>query len=850
MVKVARGTTTSPKKMTSDSGLAALRNHINLERSLILTRFKDQLDSRETLSRLADHLDSVILTLAQQSLPEHQVGLFSLGGCGRREVFPFSDVDLLFLHAGGTLPLELEKGIGSMLGNLYDLGLSVGQQVWPLSDLKSIDLEEISFLLALMDGRFIWGSMELADQFRDAREGLLKRHRPGLIDAILQITRARHLEHGNTIYQLEPDVKHSPGGLRDHLVTHWLTLLEEMDWQGHYDRGQVEKSFQFVAKTRIGLHLIQGRDLNRLTHPLQEKVAALLGFGEDPASGPESLMKEYFLQARVVQRACLGTFRLGEAREEVDLRAPPENLQSILQMFLDLKDGGVLSPRAAEQIRDALGPVSKEAVFSDARELIQAILTPHPKLYAILSEMYELGVLELLFPEFGTIKALVIRDFYHRYTVDEHTLLTIKGVCDLLPESEAEDHRFRELLMETEAPSILTLALLLHDVGKSREGPHADASSRMAVQALHRFRFSRDEVDQITFLIRNHLAMSQLAFRRNVDDPAVVEQLADIVGTVSNLRLLTLLTYADIKAVAPGILSDWKRDLLWQLYIGAYARLTRGFGQAVIGELPDLLGPGASLPEYLDPADLKLFLKGLPRRYLLNTEPREVFEHCRMARSLLETQAPQLRLRHTDARYELCVLATDRQQLFARIVGVLSYFGLNILRGYALSNRQGTILDIFEFTDTAKRLEQNPSERRRCRKLLREAILGKLDVEQLLAGREQSFLLQPVSSGFSPTLYFEETPESVYTIMEIVAPDAVGLLYRISREISEVGCNIELALISTEGTKAIDVFYLTLDGKGLPEDVGADLLARIRRVVGGGNEIDHGDHSPQQAGRS
>ncbi len=835
--------------MTPDPGFASLRDRMFSERELILSRFRDQLNSRKTLSSLADQLDGVLSNLADESLQKHEVGLFSLAGCGRGEVFPFSDVDLLFLHAEKTPSRELEKGITTFLQQLYDLRLSIGQQVWAVEDLKSVDLRQVGFLLALIDARFLWGETSWADRFREIRTRLLARPGTGLVDAIRHLTEDRHGEHGNTIYELEPDVKHSPGGLRDHLAIHWMHILGKANRPGAYGPDQLERSFQFLAKARIGLHMISGRDQNRLTHRLQEQMATLLGFGDDPDSGAESLMKEYFLHTRVLQRVCLDMLRVPEESEEVDLEHSFDTLQSILSVFLDLKAGGVLSARAAERIRDSLPQVGQEADLPETRDLVWEIFTPHPRLYSVLSEMYELGVLELLFPEFGAIKARVIRDFYHRYTVDEHTLVAIKAVCDLLTEGEGVDSRFRELLIETDAAPILTLALLLHDVGKGGEGSHDETSSRMAAQALHRFRFPPDEVARITFLIRHHLVMSQLAFRRDVDDPAVVAQLADIVGTVPDLRQLTLLTYADVRAVAPGILSDWKRDLLWQLYIGTYVQLTRGFGQEVI-EGDDPFRSDADYPQDLDPVELRVFLKGLPRRYLLGTEPEEVFEHCRMARRLVRTNNPQLRLRRSGARYELCVLAADRHQVFARIVGVLSYFGLDILRGYALSNRQNTILDIFEFADPGRALERNPTERLRCRKLLKEAILGKLDVEQLLAGREQSFLLQPVSSGFPATVFFEETAGAAYTIMEVVAPDAVGLLYRISREISDAGLNIELALISTEGAKAIDVFYLTVNGKGLPEEARAGLLARIRKVVGGRNETDPGDRSPQQAGRS
>jgi [protein-PII] uridylyltransferase len=351
----------------------------------------------------------------------------------------------------------------------------------------------------------------------------------------------------------------------------------------------------------------------------------------------------------------------------------------------------------------------------------------------------------------------------------------------------------------------------------------------MAARALHRFRFSPQEINTIVFLIRNHLAMSSVIFRRDLEDKEVVSRFANLTGDPEQLRLLTLLTFADIKAVAPGVLNDWKKDLLWQLYVATYRNLTLEFGEERIEE-EDI---GEKLLKGLDPASdrdsFERFLEGFPIRYLRSTKPDEIYHHYRMATQLDSEHPIQTRILNRKTHSELCVITPDQSRLFSTIVGLLSYFEMNILKGYGFANRRHTILDFFQFLDV-KGSFRHARERSRFQNLLGKAISGKVSVDRLLKSKESSVLLKKSAPRFAPSVYFEDEESDRYTIMEIVAPDALGLLYRISREIAKLECDIELALISTEGEKAVDVFYLCYKGSRLPPELNRKLAEQIAKV--------------------
>ncbi len=821
----------SSRAETDRAPLARRRRQLERRRSRARERFFESADSLGTLRALSAAADRTVTALLPETPSGPGFSVFALGGYGRRELFPASDVDLLILdHSPPEQPAA--SAVQQFLQELWDLDFRVGQQVWRWGELEQLGEDDLQFLLALCDVRPLAAEPEQDRRLR--REFLpaaLERYGASLGEFLLEWTRQRHARFSDTIHQLEPDLKEAPGGLRDYQVGRWAGRLTGREAFLPYSERELRGAFAFVTGLRVHLHYHLGRDRNHLTHALQEKLAPEFGYrGGSRRSSVESLMKDYFLRARMLAHYCRKGLRTLSGPVQPVLRledaGPIESLQQVLELFDRCVEEGLEPDEALRaRILERLGQLSGHLAYSKLAGPVLRLFRPRPGLYAALTELYRLGVLELLLPEFGTIRCRVIRDFYHRYTVDEHSLLAVKAVEELAGGGDA-DPRFRSLLEEVEQPELLTLTLLLHDVGKSRGGKHVDAGARMAVKALRRFRLHQEFVDSVAFLIRHHLAMSAVMSRRNIEDRAEVGRFADLVGSPSMLRLLTLLTYADIKAVAPGTLNQWRRDRLWQLFVATYNHLTVGFGEERVSSenLSEKLFD--NLPSEVDFQALQEFLQGFPRRYLNTTPADEIYEHFRLGRALSPRDPVQLKLERRDSHWELCVVTADRTGMFARIAGLLAAFGMNILRGYAFSNRRDVVLDFFQFDDTRGTFRA-AAEQDRFRELLAGTVEGEVEVDELLARREGSLLFQTPGEKLEPVVYFDSGEGREYTIMEIVASDSLGLLYRISREITAAGCNIELVLISTEGARAVDVFYLTRGGGRLE----GDLRARLKRNI-------------------
>jgi [protein-PII] uridylyltransferase len=433
-----------------------------------------------------------------------------------------------------------------------------------------------------------------------------------------------------------------------------------------------------------------------------------------------------------------------------------------------------------------------------------------------LRAMHETGALEAIFPELRDMEALVIRDFNHRYTVDEHTLVTIQTALDL---RNKQNDFFGDLARETDDYDLLVLALLFHDVGKGtpNEG-HVEVSNRIARVALRRAGVSERVWGIVSFLILGHLDMSS-AMNRDPSDPATARDLAAKTGTVECLRLLTLLTYADISSVHPAAMTSWRRTLLWNLFVATNAELTR--------ELTARTAPPVSEAS----PERRNFLEGLPPRYLRTHGDEEIAQHIRLeAEAAAKGAAVQVthNKAHLDA-WVVTVVTKDRPFLFASIAAAISSFGFNILKAEAFSNSQGTIIDTFNFSDPLRNLEQNPSEVQDVVRTVLRTVKGETSVEDLLR-RRPKVKVDPRAVA-ATRVQFDNESSPTATLIELVAQDRPGLLYDVASVISKRGANIEVVLVDTEAKKALDVFYLTCNGERLTDEDAAGLTEAIRAVV-------------------
>ena len=841
-------------------------------------RHAEGASGQESVRAHARLIDDVVLALtrllaadgARAGLVPTPLAVMALGGYGRGELNLQSDVDLMVIYEGELSPY-VQRAMQELLYTLWDLGLQVGHSLRSLDDCVAMARTDFSSRTSMQEARFLAGDRRLFARFqRVLRENVYRRDFGKFLETTLTERDQRYRKFGASPYIGEPNVKESAGGLRDMHTAMWLgaakfgaRTLRELADKGLItprEQAAADAALTFLWRVRNELHFFSGHKNDVLGRDLQPRIAKNLGYENDETSlGVERFMHDYYLHARVIHRVsrrliarCQETLsRRGSAERrqrqqaladglvffdgalhlaDRDPRRLREDATRLMKVFWHLhRLGCELSLDLERAVEDALHLVDDGFRRSPlVRDLFLDVCRNWGRVAQTFSEMHEIGLLGRYLPEFGALTCLVQYDVYHRFSADQHSLFAVEHLEALAPGQSAESEGAALVFNEVEKPELLMLGMLLHDIGKAQGHGHVAKGIPLVRALTARMGLDPADAGAVEFLVAHHLTMSHVAQRRDIDDPKTVADFAATAGDPQRLRMLYLLTYADMRAVGPGVLTPWQARILHELYARALARLTGG--RVARPNRTQLVGRlHAAVGEDLELQAVKAHLAMVTDRYLASTSVQRMAEHLRMLRRLAGASVVTELFHHPDlGSSDLEVVTRDVPGLFTLIAGTLAAHGVNIISAQIHTRADGIAIDTFQVNDPLGETLTSKARWTRLLDALRAVLTGEERVETLLE-RRRAAGRAPASAAGPPKIALDNQLSDAATVLEVKCPDRLGLLYLITRTLSALGLDIASARIATEIDQAFDTFYVhDRQGRKLEDP---ETLARVREAL-------------------
>jgi len=844
---------------------------------------------RELFNQAADSLD------IKKKLPPIAIGAF--GGYGRRELNPFSDVDIMFLSEVNQLPVPLADIVRDVTTALWDIGFKVGHSVYSISQAISQANEDLLTKTSMMECRFLAGDRQLFNNFKKRFEkNCIVGREQEYLDWRIHNQKELHERYGGSVFMQEPNVKSGRGGLRDCQSLLWmafvkdraqsLSRLVDLSILRENERRKIEQAYDFLLRVRTQMHYLNQRPIDNLTLQLQGRVAIAFNYPQkNMLRRCEAFMRDYYSHTRSIQvitetaigrldltpvsrrRSLLRLFRPAATGEKFDGFVAREGFLYPQSKDIFSEDSGRLmrafhhaqvrqfafSSELRDLFRRNLRFVNRTFQYARVhREVFLSILSRKGKVGRILREMHSTEFLGKYLPEFGALTCLVQHEFFHRYTADEHTLVCIEKLDGLLFAEESRFAGYRALFQRLDDGAVLYLALLLHDTGKAaNRRHHEDASAELARKVARRIQLSPERRRMLITLVDVHYTLSKTAQSRNLEDPFTITEFAGIIRNQQNLDALMLLTLADGMGTSDKNWSDWKETLVWQLYRQTADYLEAGpsaFERKKQDRRELLENVAAKLPRDFA-AELEAHFQHMPERYFHAFDSTRIREHLRLFRRFFQTineehgalliPVVEWQDHHEQGHSEVWVCGWDRPTLMERIAGAFVVSRMNILSADVFTRADNLVIDIFRVCDLRNGVVGSAKDKAHFANYLNRSLEKESFDFRPLFKAESGLKSYRLSQEFDlPTrVVIDSSLHPVFTLVEIQTPDRPGLLYDLLRAFNEADVSIELSRITTEMDVALDTFYVTSrDGKKIEQDGAISRLQKLlqERAVGEG----------------